>query len=56
MLELLVTYFDLLVYYIPTHTHSKDIYNQLFANYIHLIIMPKLVDIYAFDQERVQKF
>ncbi len=36
-------------------THSKDIYNQLFINYIHLIFMPK-INIYAFEQRCVQKF
>jgi hypothetical protein len=35
------------------NTHSKNIYNQLFINYMHLILMPK-VDIYALDQECVQ--
>jgi hypothetical protein len=40
---------------IPFCTHSKSIYNQLLANYIHLILMPK-VDICPLDQECVQKF
>jgi hypothetical protein len=37
-------------FYIPIRTHSKDIYNQLFANYIHLVLMPK-VYICTFDKK-----
>jgi hypothetical protein len=29
-------------FYIPFYTHSRNIYNQLFVNYIHLILMPKV--------------
>jgi hypothetical protein len=39
-------------FYIPIRTHSKDIYNQLFDNYIHFVLMPK-VDICTFDKKNV---
>ncbi len=44
---------DLLTYPFDSSTypsaHSKNIYNKLFVDYIHLILMPK-VDIYTLDQ------
>ncbi len=56
MPKLLVTYYPTLLIFLHTHPHtSKKIYNQLFVNYIHLILMPK-VNICALDQKCVQKF
>jgi hypothetical protein len=40
---------DLLACPFSFSTYPKNIYNQLFANYIHLILMLE-VDIYAFNQ------
>ncbi len=42
-------------FYIPFCTHSKNICNQLFADYIHLILMPKIY-IYTLDQDCFHKF
>jgi hypothetical protein len=56
MLELLVTYSRAFLALLHTHSHTpKNIYNQLFVNYIHLILMPK-VDICTLDHECVYKF
>jgi len=43
------------VFYIPFYIDSKDIYNQLITNDIHLVLITK-IDICAIDNKCVQKF
>ncbi len=53
MPKLLMIYWPVLSIILHTLSHTfKNIYNQLFVNYIHLILMPK-VDICALDKKCV---
>ncbi len=55
MLTMLLTDLPFQVFYIPFYTYFKNIYNHVFANHIHFVLITN-INICAFDKKCVQKF